>query len=208
LTQQSPQASPEQPEHPEKPAEPEESSQQAQQAQQAQPAAPEQTAAAVPPAEPELPDLPELPDQPVPAPPPPPASPAQPARKGRIGLIVALVAVVVVGLAVAGVWLVVNLIEEDVPTVGDCLTDQPDPDDMEIVGCDSGEAFWSVIGNDGSWTRGDFDTAEPGELCEEFEATERALWVTSARSVDAGTGGEVVCLAPLDADPPDGTTDE
>jgi hypothetical protein len=197
LTQQSPPASPEQPEQPEKPEE---------STQQAQPSEPEQPAAAVPPAQPELPDLPALP---VPSPPPaPPAPPASPARKGRIGLIVALVAVAVVGLAVAGVWLVVNLLEEEVPAVGDCLTDAPAPDDMEIVGCDSGEAFWSVIGDDGSWTRGDFDAAEVGELCEEFDATQRALWVTGERDVEAGTGGEVVCLAPLDADPPGGTTDE
>jgi hypothetical protein len=168
--------------------------------------------AAGPPAQPELPDLPELPElpeQPVPVPPPPPlAPPPPPARKSRIGLIVALVAVAVAGLAAAGVWLVVNLLEEEVPTVGDCLTDQPDPDDMEIVGCDSGEAYWSVVGTDGSWTRGDFDSAEQGELCDGFEATQRALWVTSERDVKPGTGGEVVCLAPLDADPPDGTADE
>jgi hypothetical protein len=200
LTQQSPPASPEQPEQPEKPEE---------STQQAQPSEPEQPAATVPPAQPELPDLPDLPAVPVPPPPPPPpVPPASPAPKRRIGLIVTLVAVVVVGLAVAGVWLVVRMIEEEVPAVGDCLTDAPAADDMEIVGCDSGEASWSVIGNDGSWTRGDFDAADMGELCDEFEATQRALWVTSERDVEAGTGGEVVCLAPLDADPPDGTTDE
>lgn len=203
LTQPSPASSPKPPDQPSQPDQP------------AQPDIPSQPDGSAPsePAAPaavslDPPDLPEQPAAAVPPPPPPPVPAAAEPPKRRIGLIVTLVAVVVAGLVVVGAVLVVRMLGEEVPTVGDCLTDAPAPDDMEIVDCDSDQAFWSVIGNDGSWTRGEFDTAEQGALCEGFEATERALWVTSSRSVDEGTGGEVVCLAPLDADPADGATDE
>lgn len=146
--------------------------------------------------QPQLPDQPRLPDQPVAAPPPPPV-PAAPPKKRRVGLIVTLTVVAAVAVMAVGGFLLVGSLREDPPQVGDCLTDEPLADDMEVVACDAAAAAWSVIGSDGIWTRGDFDTAEQGEVCQGFPATQQALWVTSAASVEATTEGEVICLAPI-----------
>jgi hypothetical protein len=162
-----------------------------------------------PPAPPDKPDQPAeqptelasaLPDEPLPAAPPPPPPPptAPPKKKRRIWPYVTLaVVVVIVLLGVGGVVLLGNLLREEVPEVGECLNDAPAADDMEVVDCAAAEAAWRVIGNDGAWTRGEFDAAAQGDVCQAFAATEQALWVTSSSTVNSGTEGEVICLAPV-----------
>jgi hypothetical protein len=180
LTQQPP-ASPDQPTQQDQPGEP------------AQPQGGETGVAS----EPAPPDQPELPEQPAAAPPPPPPAPAAPPKKRRVGLIVTLTALVALAVVAVGAFLLLSVLREELPQVGDCMTDGATADDMEVVACDSGDAAWSVIGSDGTWTRGDFDVADQGEVCEAFPETAQALWVTSATSVASGTEGEVICLAPL-----------
>jgi hypothetical protein len=161
-----------------------------------------------PPAPPEKPDQPaaeqaspppsELPDQPPEASPPPPPAPTPPAKKRRVWPYVALAAVIVIiGLGIGAALLVRSVLTEEVPQVGDCLNNAANPDDMDVVDCGSADAAWSVIGNDGTWTRGDFDAATQGEVCQAFTDTQQALWVTSSPTVNSGTEGEVICLAPV-----------
>jgi hypothetical protein len=174
LTQQQPPASPDKPDQP---------TEQASQPEPAQASEPE----------------PELPDQPAAAPPPPPPVPATPApkKKRRVWLIVTLsVVAVLILLVVGGVFLVMNVLREEVPQVGECLN-EASPEDMEVVDCGSAEAAWNVVGSDGTWTRGDFDAAAQGDVCQEFPETQQALWVTESPTVDSGTEGEVICLAPI-----------
>jgi hypothetical protein len=157
----------------------------------------------------ELPSEPELPEQPPAAPPPPPApvpSKAAP-KKRRVGLIVTLTLLGTLVVVAAGVAALVLLTREELPQVGDCLNDAVLAADMEVVSCDSAEAAWSVIGSDGTWTRGEFDAAGQGEVCQGFPATEQALWVTNVRTVDSGTEGEVICLVPI-VDAQGGTADQ
>jgi hypothetical protein len=119
----------------------------------------------------------------------------------RIWLVVALAAAGgVLALGAAG-FVVLNLLREELPQVGDCLNDAASVDDMHVVACDSAEAAWAVVGEDGVWTRGDFDAAGPGEVCQAYPTTEQAMWVTSARSMGAATEGKVVCLEPLNPAP-------
>jgi len=141
----------------------------------------------------------ELPDQPVaiPPPPPPPAAPKAQPKKRRVGLIVALTVLAALAAVAVGGFFLLSSLREDLPQVGDCLNDAPTADEMDVVACDGNDAAWSVIGSDGTWTRGDFDTAGQGEVCDAFPDTEQALWVTNATTVDSGTEGEVICLAPL-----------
>jgi hypothetical protein len=150
------------------------------------------------PAEPADPPPPELPEQPLAAaPPPPPPAPSPPPKKRRIWPYVTIAVVVVVAaLGVGAVLLVRSVLAEEVPQVGECLDNAANPDDMDVVDCGSAEAAWNVIGNDGTWPRGEFDAAAPGEVCQAFPETEQALWVTSSATVDSQTEGEVICLAP------------
>jgi hypothetical protein len=142
---------------------------------------------------------PELPDRPSAAlPPPPPAPTAPPKKKRRIWPYVLVgVLVLFILVAVGGVLLVRSLLQEEVPEVGQCLNDAANPDDMEVVDCGSAEAAWSVVGSHGALTRGEFDQATQGDLCQAFPETQQAMWVTSSLTVDSGTEGEVICLAPV-----------
>jgi hypothetical protein len=142
---------------------------------------------------------PELPNQPAAAlPPPPPVPTAPPKKKRRIWPYVTIgVVLLVILLGVGGVVLLGVLLREEVPEVGQCLDDAPSPDDMEVVDCGSAEAAWSVIGNDGPRTRGEFDQATQGDLCQAFAETQQAMWVTTSYTVDSSTEGEVICLAPV-----------
>jgi hypothetical protein len=154
----------------------------------------------------ERPEPEELPEQPVAAPPPPPPPPKAPPKKRRVGLIVALTVLGALAVVAIGGVVLVNLLREDLPQVGDCMTDGATADDMEVVACDSPEAAWNVIGSDGTWTWGDFNAAAQGELCQGFSDTDQALWVSNATSVEDATEGEVVCLAPIGGG--EGTTDQ
>lgn len=129
-----------------------------------------------------------------------PAAEAPPVRQSRRWLWVGLVALaVLVGGAVAGATgvAVVQLLREDAPEVGDCLTREAVNDDIDIVDCGEGAAHWRVIGHDGAWTQGEFAQASDDEVCADHPDTQQALWVTAARDVSDDSDGEVVCLAPL-----------
>ncbi|HEY8473449.1 MAG TPA: hypothetical protein VIL37_12555 [Natronosporangium sp.] len=140
----------------------------------------------------------ELPAQPVAAAPPPPPVPEAPPKQRRVWP--AVVITLIAALAVVGIggYFVLRALAEDLPQVGDCLTNAADANDMEVIACDSPDAAWSVIGSDGDWTRGEFDSAGQGEVCASFPETQQALWVTSAAQVQSDTVGELLCLAPLD----------
>lgn len=94
-----------------------------------------------------------------------------------------------------GGYLLVNSLREDLPEAGECMTDAPDPNEMSVVGCDSDQAAWSVVGADGAMTQVEFQALTPeDQVCQEHEGTEQALWVTDAWFVDDDTEGTVVCL--------------
>jgi hypothetical protein len=104
---------------------------------------------------------------------------------------------VALAVAAAAGFVALTLLSEDLPAAGDCLTDASVPDEMTVVDCGSSEAFWTVVGLDGTWTHGDFEAATAGEVCAGFPTSQQALWVSNARTVAAGTDGQVVCLEPL-----------
>jgi hypothetical protein len=171
-----------------------------------QPATPEAPVAADQPAAPEAPvaDQPAASEAPA-EPPSPPAGPPvpseeQPASRSRRGLKIGLaVAAGVVVLAVAGVLALVLLSGEEVPAVGECMTDSADPTQMDVVGCDSEQAAWQVIGHDGNVTEDEFDQATREDICQQFPDWENALWLRT--NVLSGEG-EVVCLVPAGPEPP------
>jgi hypothetical protein len=142
----------------------------------------------------------EVPAEPPPPPTGPPALPEeQPAPRSRRGLKIGLaVAAGVVVLAVAGVLALVLLSGEEVPAVGECMTDSTDPTQMGVVGCDSEQAAWQVIGHDGSVTEEEFDQATREDICQQFPDWENALWLRT--NVISGEG-EVVCLVPAGPEP-------
>lgn len=128
--------------------------------------------------------------------PPPPPPPTGPPERRRSWLTITLIAAVVVAVGcVGGGYLLLNSLREDVPQAGECLLDAPDPNDMTVVGCDSDQAAWSVIGADGTMTQAEFQALTPEDgVCQEHAGTEQVLWVTDAWFVDDGTAGTVVCL--------------
>lgn len=108
--------------------------------------------------------------------------------------------VAALALVIGAGFAAVYLFGEDPPEVGDCLTQAVNADDMSVVDCDSGDAYWTVVANDGNWTHGEFEDAPPGEVCADHLSTQQALWVTGSRNVADDTEGEVVCLEPLAGD--------
>lgn len=100
-------------------------------------------------------------------------------------------------LAVVAVLVIGGLTGDDVPAVGDCLTHSDDPAEMQVVDCDSGDAAWRVIGNDGSWTEQAFAEASQEEVCQAFRGWENALWMGD-RTEDLSGNGEVICLEPTE----------
>lgn len=146
--------------------------------------------------------LPEQPLAAAPPPPPPPPAPGQgPAKKRRTGLIVTLIAVagVLLVCVVGGVAVLLLGGGGDIPQAGECMSDAVDPNEMEVVACDSPDAAWSVIGSGGSMTRGEFNArSQQQQVCEEHPGTLQALWLTDAVfSSSDDTEGEVVCLGPI-----------
>ena len=135
---------------------------------------------------------PEIP----PGPPGPPAG-AAPPRRRRLGLVLGIAGgLVALAVAAAAGFVALTLLSEDLPAAGDCLTDASVPDEMTVVDCGSSEAFWTVVGLDGTWAHGDFEAATAGEVCAGFPTSQQALWVSNARTVSADTEGQVVCLEP------------
>lgn len=142
-----------------------------------------------------------LPEQPLAAPPPPPTAGPTPTKKSRKGLMVALIAVAGILLlcVVGGVVLVLAGGGTNVPEAGECMTDAVDPNEMEVVACDSADAAWSVIGSGGTMTRAEFNTrSQEQQVCAEHPGTVQALWLTgSLLNSSDDTEGEVVCLGPI-----------
>lgn len=100
-------------------------------------------------------------------------------------------------LAVVAVLVIGALTGDDVPAVGDCMTHSANPAEMEVVDCDSAEAAWRVIGNDGSWSEQAFEEASQEEVCQAFAGWDNALWL-GERTEDLSGDGEVICLASTD----------
>lgn len=139
-----------------------------------------------------------VPDQPLPPPPPPPAPPQEPgqppARKSRRGLLIVLGVVAgVVVLAVGGLVVAAVVFGEDVPEVGECLTQAADPADIDVVDCESDRAAWRVIGHHGTLTEEEFAQVSRADVCQAFPDWENALWL---RTNLLGGDGQVVCLVP------------
>ena len=134
----------------------------------------------------------------LPAPPEQPGSAVRPRRGPRWGLVLGIASGVLAVGAVATLGLLaLSMLGEDPPVVGDCMTDAASVEDMVVVGCDSADAYWLVTGQDGNWTRGAFEAAQPGEVCADFPSTLQALWFSDQADVTDDTDGTVVCLEPL-----------
>lgn len=133
-----------------------------------------------------------------------PESAESPVRRGvRLTALIAGSAVVgALVVAVAG-FAALQFFSEETPVVGDCLTEAATADDMSVVDCEGGDAYWSVVGADGTWQYGEFEAAQAGEVCAEHPTTQQALWITSERTVGAESEGEVVCLEPVAGTPDD-----
>lgn len=138
---------------------------------------------------------------------PPPAPPQPPPRKRRLGLVITLG--VLVGLVVVcggGFLLLTNVFQQDVPGVGACLTDAADANDMDVVDCGAPDAAWTVLGDDGTASRAEFDAFTPDDsVCEAHPGTGLALWMTDTPGlfVNDDTVGSVICLEQIGAEPSD-----
>jgi hypothetical protein len=84
--------------------------------------------------------------------------------------------------------------------VGECITEEStlSNSETETVACDSAEAAWEVIGNDGSWVESDFWDSPEEEICTGFEGTEQMLWIGEVTGDQTGDG-QVVCLVQVAA---------
>lgn len=112
---------------------------------------------------------------------------------GAVGLVVAL-----------GVYFVIQAVIAQVTgdlstaNVGDCIDNAPNIDDIKVVGCDSEDAFWVVIGKNTGWTENDFDAATLDEVCEGYTVPADGAAIWNGRATSDGTGsGDVYCIEPL-----------
>ncbi|QSB14133.1 hypothetical protein JQS43_21800 [Natronosporangium hydrolyticum] len=127
-----------------------------------------------------------------------------PVRRGvRLTALIAGSAVIGALVVAAAGFAALQFFSEETPVVGDCLTEAATADDMSVVDCEGGDAYWSVVGADGTWQYGEFEAAQAGEVCAEHPTTQQALWITSERTVGAESEGEVVCLEPVAGTPDD-----
>lgn len=118
---------------------------------------------------------------------------------GGIGGVVLLgIGILVIRLVIGAVSGDINL-SRQVPDVGECITQASlFGSETEVVGCDSADAAWQVLGNAGEYTEGEFDTAVQDaagqeELCGAYPESGYILWIGEITDDQSGSG-EVVCL--------------
>jgi hypothetical protein len=135
-------------------------------------------------------------------PPPPKRSKKIPAILGAVGGLVAItIGIAVVRILGSDATNDFDL-QSQTPEVGECINQasvSPEANETEVVACDSAEAAWEVIGNDGSWTETAFHDAPEEELCQSFPETEYMLWI-GEETEDRSGEGQVVCLSQVTAE--------
>lgn len=140
---------------------------------------------------------PSLGQPPAPGAPPPPGQPEGGKKSGRaIKIILSVAGAAILGLGLKfGLGSVVGgLFGDNPPKVGDCLTGELNPNDRKVVDCGDGDAAWSVVGSDGQWVKGQFDSAPLEQICTAHVDWHEALWW--GETTDADANGEVFCLVP------------
>ncbi|GLZ75322.1 hypothetical protein Afil01_01290 [Actinorhabdospora filicis] len=118
---------------------------------------------------------------------PPPPPPAPPRRRGNP--VLRVIVTIVIMVVVVGGFFVYDAMQPpgiDDSKVGDCVTDQQDPDDIEVVACTDAKAGLKVVSIDYSPDRYD-----PEKSCEGTDATD---YVAFKRK---GKVKSVYCLAPV-----------
>ncbi|MEV0267671.1 hypothetical protein AB0H43_02750 [Hamadaea sp. NPDC050747] len=104
--------------------------------------------------------------------------------------------VVIIGLGFAGYKYLQGDPTVKTPSVGDCITDSADADNMKVVGCTEATAVWKVAGIvDGSY--GDSQKQDETHPCMKFgDSWESALWIGKVKGVTpkAADTGKIYCL--------------
>ncbi|WP_020520312.1 LppU/SCO3897 family protein [Catelliglobosispora koreensis] len=105
-----------------------------------------------------------------------------------VAVVVAILAFVVVRVVLPAVF---NGSDPSNASVGDCLTEAPDVNDVKIVDCGDATAKQKVLG-----TLENKNQAEAEEECVKVEGAESYLLLSKDNPIKASSKGKVLCLGP------------